>query len=320
MSDAIREVAIVGGGAAGLTAGLYLCRSGIDAVLLDEEMTGGQAILSPLIENYPGFPEGIEGIDLLQRMKAQAERFGLDVKTFARVTAITVNDDMKKLTLESDAVAAASVIMATGRRPRKIGIPGEDEFTGRGISYCATCDAPLFRDKVVLVVGGGDAAIEEALHLARFAGKVIVVHRRGELRASSYLQGRAFEEPVLEFMWNSEVAAVEGGQVVERARILDNKTGKSREVPVDGVFFYVGNIPNSDAVADLVELDKSGYIVTGDNLETAAGGIFAAGDVRSNRFKQVVWAAAEGALAADSAQRYLESTGRRKAYEGGAST
>ena len=181
-------VAIVGGGPAGLTAGLYLCRADVDTVLLDKELTGGQAIFSPLIENYPGFPDGVEGTELAGRMKEQAERFGLEIMTFAQVKHVTSRGATKSIELEDSAIEARAVIVATGRSPRKMGIPGEEEFSGRGISYCATCDGPLFRDRVVMVIGGGDAAVEEALHLAKFASKVIIVHRRDELRASSYLQ------------------------------------------------------------------------------------------------------------------------------------
>ena len=310
-------VAIVGGGPAGLTAGLYLCRADVDTVLLDKELTGGQAIFSPLIENYPGFPDGVEGTELAGRMKEQAERFGLEIMTFAQVKHVTSRGATKSIELEDSAIEARAVIVATGRSPRKMGIPGEEEFSGRGISYCATCDGPLFRDRVVMVIGGGDAAVEEALHLAKFASKVIIVHRRDELRASSYLQERAFSEPKLEFMWSSEITGISGEQTVDSATIMNDVTGDSSEVPVAGVFFYVGNVPNSALLEDSVELDEAGYIITDERLESSVPGIFAAGDVRAGLFKQVVVAAGEGALTAQSAQRYLEAVGARKAYEGG---
>ena len=317
MPEQTRDVAIIGGGPAGLTAGLYLCRAKIDTILLEQQLTGGQAVNSPLIENYPGFPEGISGVELVERMKQQADRFGLEVKTFSKAMKLVLDDQVKVITLEDGEIRARSVIVTSGRSPRKMGIPGEDTYTGRGISYCATCDAPLFKDKVVMVIGGGDAAVEEALHLARFASKVILVHRRDQLRASDYLQERAQSEPKLEFMWNSEVTEIIGDDVVKSASVFNNVTSERTEVPVSGIFFYVGNVPNTDFLVDVVELDETGYVVTDNNLESSVPGIFAAGDVRANRFKQVIVAAAEGALASAGAQKFLESVGARQAYEGG---
>ena len=317
MTEEIRDVAIIGGGPSGLTAGLYLCRAKIDAVLLDEQLTGGEAAYSPLIENYPGFPEGVSGADLMEKIKAQADRFGLEVKTFAKVMNLGVDGQVKTVQLENGEVGARVVIVTTGRSPRKMGIPGEEEFSGRGISYCATCDAPLFKERVVMVVGGGDAAVEEALHLARFASKVFLVHRRDELRASSYLQERILSEPKMEFIWNSELAEIKGEKMVNSAVVINNLTRERTEIPVSGIFFYVGNVPNTGFLKEVVELNDDGYIVTDDRLESSVPGIFAAGDVRANYFKQVVLAAAEGALAALSAQRYLETIGARKAYQGG---
>jgi thioredoxin reductase (NADPH) len=318
MTDEVRDVAIIGGGPAGLTAGLYLCRSKVDSVLFEQELTGGQALYSPLIENYPGFPEGIAGAELVEKIKDQAEKFGLETNTFSRVDGIENGGGVKVLLLENGEARARAVIIASGRSPRKMGIPGEDEYTGRGISYCATCDAPLFRDRAVMVIGGGDAAVEEALHLAKFASKVILVHRRDKLRASDYLKERALAEPKIEYMWNSELAEVKGDKTVGSAVVLNKVTKEKAEVAVSGVFIYVGNIPNSSFLENLVELDDAGYIKTGETLETSVPGIFAAGDVRANRFKQVITSAAEGALAASSAQRYLESIGARKAYGGSA--
>jgi thioredoxin reductase (NADPH) len=317
MSADVRDVAIIGGGPGGLTAGLYLCRAKIDAVLLDEHLTGGEAINSPLIENYPGFPEGVSGAELMEKMKAQADRFGLESKTFTKVMKLEVDGQVKKVHVENGEVDARAIIVTTGRSPRKMGIPGEEEFSGRGISYCATCDAPLFKERVVIVVGGGDAAVEEALHLSKFASKVILVHRRDELRASSYLQERILSDPKVDFMWNSELAEIKGQKMVESAVVINNLTRERTEVPVSGVFFYVGNTPNTGFLVDVVELDEAGYVVTDERLESSIPGIFAAGDARANYLKQVIWAAAEGALAAISAQRYLETIGARKAYQGG---
>jgi thioredoxin reductase (NADPH) len=317
MVDETREVAVIGGGPAGLTAGIYLCRAKIDAVLIEQQLPGGEAVYAPLIENYPGFPDGIQGAELMERVQAQAKRLGLEVKDFSKVLKLTVEGGEKTVVLESGGISARAVIIATGRSPRKMGIPGEEEFLGRGISTCATCDAPLYRDRVVMVVGGGDAAIEEALHLTRFASLVILVHRRDELRAASYLQERALSEPKLEIMWNSEIAEIKGDQTVKSAVLRNNVTGESTEVAVQGIFFKVGNVPNTEFAAELLELDAAGYIVTDDKMESSMPGVFAAGDVRSNLFKQVILSAAEGALAALSAQRYLEKIGARKAYSGG---
>lgn len=317
MTDAIRDVAIIGGGPCGLAAGLYLCRARIDAVLLEQMLTGGQAVYSPLIENYPGFPDGIPGPDLVELMKAQVDRFGLEIKTFAPVVELSFEGDAKVLKLEEGEIRAYSVIVAAGRSPKKMGIPGEDEYTGRGISYCATCDAPLFKEKVVMVVGGGDAAVEEALHLTRFASKVVLVHRRDELRASSYLQERILSDPKIEFMWNSVPVEIKGDKTVNATVVQNILTGEKTEVPVSGVFFYVGNAPNTGFLSEVIELDETGYVVTDDRMESSMPGVFAAGDARANYFKQVILAVAEGALAALSAQRYLETIGARKAYQGG---
>lgn len=310
---------MIGGGPAGLTAALYLSRGKTDNILLEQELAGGSAAMAPWIENYPGFPEGIAGVDLVEKIKQQADRFGLEIKTFAKATRVTIEGPVKTIELENGSVQARAIIVATGRRPQKVGIPGEEEFAGRGISYCATCDGPLFKDKQVMVIGGGDAAVGEALHLTRFASKVVLVHRRDQLRASTYLQERALSDPRIDIMWNNEIDKVSGEQVVTSASLRNNVTGERKEIAVSGIFFYVGNIPNTDFLSDVIELDKNGYIVTDENLETSVPGIFAAGDVRVNRFKQVIIAASEGALASAGAESYLERTGAKESYPGGVS-
>ncbi|MDD5448338.1 MAG: thioredoxin-disulfide reductase [Actinomycetota bacterium] len=310
------EVAIIGGGPAGLTAGIYLRRSHIEAVLLERELPGGQPITSPLVENYPGFPEGIAGVELMERMRKQAERFNLEFKTFSPVEGLVQEGSVKHIQFEGGEVKSLSVIVATGRSPRKLGVEGEEEFFGRGVSYCATCDGPLFSGKTVMVVGGGDAAAEEALYLTRFAKKVILVHRRDELRASDYLAERVSNEPTIQTLWNSEVSKIEGDTVVKRVVISNNKTGEQTEVDVSGVFIYVGNIPNTGFLPEQVKRDAGGFLLTNESFETDMPGVFAAGDVRSGNFKQILVAAAEGAIASKSAQRYLEDIGAREAYKG----
>ena len=299
------EVAIVGGGPGGLTAGFYLARARIKSLLLEEKMPGGQASLSPLIENYPGIPQGMPGLELVRQMQEQAEGAGLEISSLTPVSEISLADNEKHIQAGDQTVKARAVIIATGAVPKKLGVPGEEELTGRGVSYCATCDGPLFTGKVVLVVGGGNAAVEEALHLTQHASKVTIVHRRDKLRATKILQERALRNPKLEFIWDSHLVDIKGDKFVESAVVENTKTGEKREILVSGIFLYVGNEPNSGFVKDLVETDDRGYILTDDRLETSVPGIFAAGDVRANHLKQIVVAAGEGALAAVSAQRYL---------------
>lgn len=310
------EVAIIGGGPAGLTAGMYLRRSHIEAVLIERELPGGQPITSPLVENYPGFPEGIAGVELMERMRKQAERFNLEFRTFSPVEKLEQEGSVKRIQFEGGEIKSLSVIVATGRSPRKLGVEGEEEFFGRGVSYCATCDGPLFAGKTVMVVGGGDAAAEEALYLTRFAKRVILVHRRDELRASNYLAERVNNEPAIQPLWNSEVSKIEGDTVVKRVVISNNETGEQTEVDASGVFIYVGNIPNTGFLPEQVKRDTGGFLLTNESFETNMPGVFAAGDVRSGNFKQILVAAAEGAIASKSAQRYLEDVGARKAYKG----
>lgn len=299
-----------------MTAGMYLRRSHIEAVLIERELPGGQPITSPLVENYPGFPEGIAGVELMERMRKQAERFNLEFRTFSPVEKLEQEGSVKRIQFEGGEIKSLSVIVATGRSPRKLGVEGEEEFFGRGVSYCATCDGPLFAGKTVMVVGGGDAAAEEALYLTRFAKRVILVHRRDELRASNYLAERVNNEPAIQPLWNSEVSKIEGDTVVKRVVISNNETGEQTEVDASGVFIYVGNIPNTGFLPEQVKRDTGGFLLTNESFETNMPGVFAAGDVRSGNFKQILVAAAEGAIASKSAQRYLEDVGARKAYKG----
>ena len=301
-----RELVIVGGGPAGLAAALYAARAGLDTVLYEEGMPGGKAATTERIENYPGFPDGIGGAELMMNMQAQAQRFGARMVNVG-VEAIEPGDAQFILQTGEGRVTARAVILATGVTPRPLNVRGEAEFTGRGISFCATCDGPLFRDRVVAVVGGGDAAVEEALFLSRFPRKVYLIHRRDALRATKVLQDRAFAEPKIEFLWHSVVQEVLGARTVEAVLIRDVRSGETRTVAVDGVFVYIGMEPNSRLVRGLVALDEQGYVITDEEMRTSRPGIFAAGDVRRKTLRQVVTAVADGAIAAVTAGHYLES-------------
>ena len=300
------DLVIIGGGPAGLAAAIYAARGGFATLILERQMAGGQISTSDLVENYPGFPDGISGLELTELMKRQALRFGAELREIEAVEAV---DPLVVHTVRTTegAYEGRAVIVATGMDPAELGCPGESEYTGRGVSYCATCDGALYHDKIVAVVGGGNSAVEEALFLTRFARKVYIVHRRDKLRADWVLQERAFKNPKIEVLWSAEVRAIQGDHAVRSVLLEFTKTGELREIPVDGVFLYVGQRPNTDFLGDLpVRRDPGGFILTDTKLATAVNGIFAAGDCHAGPLKQVVWAAAEGALAARSAAAYLE--------------
>ncbi len=301
-----KELVIIGGGPAGYAAGLYAARADINAVLFERGMPGGQAASTEWIENYPGFPGGIGGLDLALKMDEQARSFGLEI----------VNADVEKLERQGDVfvvhtgqepIKTKAVILATGAKPQFLGVEGESKFHGRGVSYCATCDGAFFRDKTVAVVGGGDAAVEEALFLTKFAGKVYIIHRRSELRATKLIQKRAMANPKIDFLWYSVVDRVLGEDKVDAVRIKDVRTGEMKDVPVDGVFVYVGTRANSDLVKDLVESDARGYIIANEKMETDIPGLYVAGDIRQKPLRQVVTAVADGAVAAMEVEKYLAS-------------
>jgi thioredoxin reductase (NADPH) len=299
------DVVIIGGGPAGLTAGIYAARAKLKTLLIERGMTGGLAATTELIENYPGFSEGIGGPELMSRMEAQARRFGLEILN-SNVETLQKENLSFIIKTEDTELLTRTVIIATGAQPQRLNVKGEETFHGRGVSYCATCDGAFFKDKHVAVVGGGDAAVEEAMFLTRFAQKVFIIHRRGELRATKIVQERARQNPRLEFIWHSIVEEITGNETVNGVRIKDVRTGQARELAVDGVFIYIGYIPNSSLVKELVKLDEQGYIITDTNMQTSCPGIFAAGDVRQKSLRQVVTAVADGAIAAVSAEKYLE--------------
>jgi len=299
------DLIIIGGGPAGLTAGLYAARARLKALLIERGIPGGQAAVTSHIENYPGFPEGIDGPELGQRMKEQAVHFGLEFLT-AEVGSVTLEDNLKVVHTDQGTLKARALIIATGTQNATLGVPGERELKGRGVSYCATCDGAFFRDKTVAVVGGGDSAIDEALFLTRFVKEAIIIHRRDALRATKILQDRAFANPKIRFQWNSVVEEILGQSTVQGVIVRNVKTGQKATLPVDGIFIYIGLKPNTAFLGDLLRLDERGYIITNEEMETNIPGIFAAGDVRAKSLRQVITACADGAIAAVNADRYLQ--------------
>lgn len=306
MSSQIYDVVIIGAGPAGLTAGIYASRAGLSTVILEKNIPGGQILTTEKIENYPGFEEEIGGFDFIEKLRKQTEKFGAQFKT-AQVEGISKGDNDIKIVKSKNAdFEARSVIIAAGAVPRKLGIPGEAEFTGRGVSYCAVCDAMFFKNKEVVVVGGGDTAVEEALFLTKFCTKVTLIHRRDRLRATKVLQQRLEDNEKIALCLNAVPKEICGQEKVSHINVEDTNTKEEKQIQCDGVFVFVGYIPSSDFVNGYVEFDKSGYIITDQQMRTCQEGVFACGDVRSKRLRQVVTACGEGAAAAYSAQLYVE--------------
>ncbi|HLA51024.1 MAG TPA: thioredoxin-disulfide reductase [Thermodesulfobacteriota bacterium] len=299
------DVIIIGGGPAGLTAGIYAQRARLKTLLLEKEMVGGQIAVSDVIENYPGFPS-ISGADLMEKFEGHAKGLGLEI----RMTDVIAVEDMGKevivKTSEGD-LTARTVIVATGAKPRKLGISGEKEFTGKGVSYCATCDGPFFKGQRVLVIGGGDTAVKEAVYLSRIAGKVYIVHRRDQLRAEKIIQEKALSIPNIEMLWSHVLKEIKGKKGVEKVVLQNLKDNSLKEIDAEGVFIFTGINPTTDFVD--VEKDKSGFIKTGQDMQTSVKGIFAAGDCRTTPLKQVSTAVGDGAIAAFMAEKYIEEMG-----------
>ena len=302
------EVVVVGGGPAGLTAGIYLMRAGIDAILVEQGVLGGTPMKYEHVENYPGFPEGIASRELMERMTLQAKRFGLVIKEFCQVSGITVQGGRFTTHTGEGSIESLGVIVAAGTQSVRIDIPGEAEFMGRGVSNCATCDGMFFRNLDVAVIGGGDAAIQEGLTLANLARKVYVIHRRETLRAQKIIQDRAFKNPKMEFLWNKVPTEIEGKEQVESIKLRDTKTGQASQIKVDGVFVYVGSRPNTSFLGDLVDMDEAGFIRTDENLLTRTKGLYVAGDARRKSLRQISTAVGDGALAAVSLERHILET------------
>lgn len=299
------DTLIVGAGPAGLAAGIYAGRSQLKTLILDR-MPGGQLLITEEIENYPGFHEGITGFELSEKFRQHAEKFGAKIENGHTVTEVTLDGEIFVVKTDYGEFKGRTLIWAAGSNPRKLGIPGEAEFVGRGVSYCAVCDGAFFKDRVVAVVGGGDSALEEALYLTKFAKKVYLIHRRDKFRAVKIIQDRVKRNEKIEPVLNKVVVSINGKDFVESLTLEDTKTGEKVELPVDGVFIFIGNEPNVSPVIHLVDTDPSGFILTDEEMRTKTPGLFAAGDVRSKPLKQVITAASDGAVAAMSATRYLE--------------
>lgn len=300
----IYDLIIIGGGPAGLTAAIYAGRDGLDARVLAGSLPGGQPANTAGVENFPGFPEGIEGPELAQRFRSQVENFGTEVVP-ETVTEVDLSTSPFTIQTEERTYQAQTVIVATGAEPRRLGVPGEDEFYGRGVSYCATCDGFFYRDKRVVVVGGGDSAVDEAIYLTKFASEVVIVHRRDRLRASEFFQERAFANPEISFAWESVVEEVLGDETVKGVRVRDVKTDETSVIETDGVFVYIGMKPRSDLFAGQLEMDEQGYIISDRHQHTDVPGVFVAGDVQDPYYRQVVIAAGTGATAAMEVERFL---------------
>ncbi|MFC1592953.1 thioredoxin-disulfide reductase [Candidatus Omnitrophota bacterium] len=298
------EVVIIGGGPAGLSSGIYTSRARLNSLLIEKMGVGGQIANAEHVENYPGFPAGISGFELGQLMHQQATRYGLET-VFAEVIGIELREGQKVVGTTAGDFIAKAIIIAGGSEHQKLGVPGEGEFTGKGVSYCATCDAAFFKDKAIAVVGGGDAAITEALHLVRFASMVTMIHRRRQLRASRILQEKAFAESRIEFLWDTIVEKIEGRDFVKGIRLHQVITGENSALKLDGIFISIGFKPDTDYLRGILPLDAAGHIITNEKMETEIPGIFAAGDIRCNSARQAITAAGDGATAAIYASKFL---------------
>jgi len=297
---------IIGGGPAGLSAGLYAARSRLHTVLLERAMPGGQIMNAEHVENYPGFPEGISGAELGSLMQQQALKYGLEIVT-AEVEEMGLGGDERIVSTSEGSYRAKAVIIAGGSEHSMLGVPGEEKLRGRGVSYCATCDGAFFRDQVVAVVGGGNVALNDAFFLTRFASRVIVIHRRNQLRATRILQERAFTDNKIEFLLDTVVDSIEGDDAVKELRLRNLKTREDSSLEVSGVFVAVGLKPNTGYLNGLLALSPEGFILVNEHMETGVAGVFAAGDIRESSVRQVASAVGDGATAAISAEKYLAS-------------
>jgi len=300
------DLVIIGGGPAGLTAGLYASRARLNVILIEKLVPGGQILVTDWIENYPGFPKGISGPDLVQNMSDQAKAFGLAIES-NEVMSLDLSGKIKSLKLYDKTVTTRAVIIATGASPKKLGIPGEQEFSGKGVSICATCDGPFFRDKVVVAVGGGDTAVQESIFLTKFAKKVYLIHRRDQLRATGILRERALANEKIQFLWDSALTRIEGKTRVEKIFVKNIRSGETGELAADGCFIWIGIQPNTDFLGNEIARDPFGFITVNSRMETSVPGVFAAGDVRNTPLRQIATAVGDAAVAAFSAEHYIEN-------------
>jgi len=304
LSENIYEVVVVGGGPAGLTAGLYAARAGLSCILIDKGIFGGQITYAEHVENFTGFPDGISGMELGEKMHQQARKHGLNTIS-AEVTGLEIKSALKIIKTTEGDYTGKTVILAGGAVRKKLGVEGETRLMGRGVSYCAVCDGSFFQGQNLAVIGGGDTAITEALHLTHFSSRVTIIHRRNQLRATYVLQQKLKSEPGIDLLLDTIVTGIEGTESVERIKLLNIKTGQSSVKEVSGVFIAVGTSPDTEYIKGIVPLDESGYIITNEKMETAIPGVLAAGDIRHNSARQAITAAGDGATAAIYAQKYL---------------
>ncbi len=300
------DTVILGGGPAGLSAAIYASRGAVSTAVIDVSMMGGQPSNYLELENYPGFPI-VGGFDLMEKFEEHADKFGVQKFPMQEIEKIDLTSNPKVILTKECEFKAKTVIIATGAQPMKLGVPGEAEFVGRGVSYCAVCDGAFYKNKIVAVVGGGNAAVEEAMYLTKFADKVYVIHRRDELRADRIVQERAFKNDKIEFIWNSVVKEIKGEDLVNTAVLENVKTGEKTNLAVNGVFPYIGMTPNVENITGQLEQDANGFILTDETMQTSVEGVFAVGDVRKTPLRQVITAAADGAVGAVYAVKYLET-------------
>ena len=316
-SRSFYDLIVVGGGPAGLTAALYAAREGIDTLIVEESAVGGQAGVTERIENYPGFPEGVQGAFLAEQMRLQAERFGVEILQAQSVTGVKAVDDFRVISTETgDEYSSSALVVATGSRYRRLGVPGEDDLIGAGIHFCATCDGPFYKDQEVLVIGGGNSAVEEGLFLTRFASKVTLLGRGDQLRASQILQERAESEPKLVVRTNASVRGFRGATRVESVTVANSETGDNEELHPSGVFIFIGLDPNTEFVRGVLDTDRWGFIKTDMTFQSSISGVFAAGDVRAGSTKQLAAAVGEGTTAAMMVRGYMERLQKNRGYAG----
>ena len=301
----VYEVIIIGGGPAGLTAGLYASRARLHTLLIESALFGGQMTTTEMIDNYPGFPQGVTGDELSRFMEEQAKRFGMEIVS-EEGAGVGLEGNLKTVQTHEATYLCKALIICTGTEYRKLGVPGEKEFAGKGVSYCATCDGAFFQDSRIIVVGGGDSALTEALFLTKFVKELSIIHRRDALRGTKIYQERAFANPKIKFLWNSVVQEIKGDIVVRSVIVKNVKTGEVKEFDTDGAFLFVGLSPRTQFLKGLVQMDEAGYIITNEECETSVRGIFAAGDCRKKLLRQIATAVGDGATAAFATEKYME--------------